>query len=72
MACLHVNTLVLALCAQTKYRPLITQAERTPYVLRPAGGDNIKYKFLGECYLHGIMYGEALKEGYNVKKLTLI
>lgn len=43
---------------------------RTPYVLRPAGGN--KYKFLGECYLHGIMYGEALSEGYNAEKLTLM
>jgi hypothetical protein len=44
---------------------------RTPHVLRPV--EDGKYKFIGECYLHGIMYGEALKEGLiREKQFTLI
>ncbi|CZR64469.1 uncharacterized protein PAC_14367 [Phialocephala subalpina] len=30
-----------------------------PYILRPVGE---QYRFLGPCYLHGFMYGEAVKE----------
>jgi hypothetical protein len=44
---------------------------RTPYILRPAEGR--KYRFIGECYLHGIMYGEALIEGLTREELfTLV
>lgn len=28
-----------------------------PFVLREAG--NKRYKLVGECYLHGVMYGEV-------------
>jgi hypothetical protein len=31
-----------------------------PFVLRPVDGD--KFTFIGECYVHGLMYGEALVE----------
>ncbi|KAF8853909.1 HET-domain-containing protein [Acephala macrosclerotiorum] len=43
---------------------------RTPYILRPVDGG--KYRFVGECYLHGIMYGEALEEGLSRKKLFIL
>lgn len=36
-----------------------------PYVLRPrveAGGERT-YKFMGECYVHGAMYGKFMTEG---------
>ena len=29
----------------------------TPYILRPTGSS---YEFIGETYVHGLMYGEAL------------
>jgi len=29
-----------------------------PYVIRPSGKD--RYIFIGECYLHGVMDGEAM------------
>lgn len=32
---------------------------RTPYILRPHGQS---YCLIGECYIHGIMFGEALRE----------
>jgi hypothetical protein len=32
-----------------------------PFVVRPTG-DGL-YKLVGECYIHGFMYGEALKTG---------
>jgi hypothetical protein len=31
-----------------------------PFILREVKG---KYQFIGECYVHGIMWGEALREG---------
>jgi Heterokaryon incompatibility protein (HET) len=43
-----------------------------PYILRPCEDD--AFKFIGECYLHGIMYGEAmdmLKNG-DLKKTEFI
>ncbi len=43
---------------------------RTPFIIRPVGQ---KYKFVGECYVHGIMHGEALEEGLKRRQLiTLI
>ena len=43
---------------------------RTPFIVRPV---DRKYKFVGECYLHGIMQGEALEEGLQKRQLiTLI
>jgi hypothetical protein len=33
---------------------------KVPFILRPADG---RYRFVGECYLHGIMLGEALEKG---------
>ena len=42
----------------------------TPFIIRPV---DQKYKFVGECYLHGIMQGEALEEGLQRRQLiTLI
>ena len=42
----------------------------TPFIIRPV---DQKYKFVGECYLHGIMQGEALEEGLKRRQLiTLI
>ncbi len=43
---------------------------RTPYILRPA--KEHKYRFVGECYFHGIMYGEALDEGLAGEKLLTL
>jgi hypothetical protein len=31
-----------------------------PYILRPVADG--KFKFLGPCYVHGIMEGEAIKD----------
>jgi hypothetical protein len=35
---------------------------RTPFVVRPAGEN---YQLIGACYVHGIMYGEAMTEFEN-------
>jgi hypothetical protein len=32
---------------------------RTPYILRPFGG---RYKMLGQCYIHRVMFGERLEK----------
>ena len=34
---------------------------RQPFVLRKL--EDNSFKLIGECYVHGIMHGEALKEG---------
>lgn len=38
----------------------LIQGNDMPYILREAA--NGEWKFIGECYVHGIMYGEALEE----------
>ena len=34
---------------------------RVPYIVRPMGIPR-RYGFIGECYLHGFMEGEAVRE----------
>ncbi|KAH8680720.1 hypothetical protein BX600DRAFT_491068 [Xylariales sp. PMI_506] len=40
---------------------------RTPFILRRMGGRNTdepaRFRLVGECYIHGVMHGEALEEG---------
>lgn len=38
----------------------------TPYAIRPNGTS--KYELLGESYVHGIMFGEALQAHVDAKK----
>ncbi|KAI1271639.1 HET-domain-containing protein [Xylaria sp. FL0933] len=38
----------------------IIMGAAVPFVVRPAGDGT--YKLIGECYIHGIMYGEGLEE----------
>ena len=42
---------------------------RTPFIVRTVNG---KYKFVGECYLHGIMHGEELKNGRPDRRLITL
>jgi hypothetical protein len=35
---------------------------RLPFLLRPTVGSE-QFTLVGNCYVHGIMYGEALEEG---------
>lgn len=44
---------------QTEDNICILFGGRTPYILRPHGKS---YCLIGECYIHGIMFGEALRE----------
>ena len=32
----------------------------TPYLLRPTGDGDGRFRLVGECYVHGLMYGEVL------------
>lgn len=36
-----------------------------PFVIRPEVGHSQHYKLIGECYLHGIMDGQALRNEYG-------
>lgn len=47
----------------------IFKGGNVPFVLRHAEGDN--YKLIGECYIQGIMNGEALKIGLSETKFTI-
>jgi hypothetical protein len=46
----------------------------TPFVLRPLGRD--RYRLVGECYVHGIMDGEAMDDlsnrEYELRDITLV
>ena len=43
---------------------------KIPFILRPVDG---KFRLVGECYLHGIMLGEALEEGRkDAQRFTLV
>lgn len=41
----------------------------TPFIIRPV---DQKYKFVGECYVHGIMHGEAFEEGLQRRQLIAL
>lgn len=45
----------------------------TPVVLRPVDGDSEspRWKVVGDCYLHGIMNGEAMKWGLSTQDIVL-
>ena len=42
-----------------------------PYILRRID-QRKKFQFIGEAYVHGIMYGEAVPEGVEDEEVTLI
>lgn len=41
-----------------------------PYVIRPRGDGT--FMFIGDCYLDGVMYGEAMVEGREMEQFTLV
>ncbi len=48
----------------------IFKGAKVPFVLRPIRGSRDgSFTFIGECYIHGIMYGEAIKKG-NLEECT--
>ncbi|KAI0809957.1 HET-domain-containing protein [Xylaria sp. FL0064] len=47
----------------------IIMGANVPFVVRPVGDGT--YKLIGECYIHGIMYGEALEEKNSKENIIL-
>lgn len=43
---------------------------KTPYVIRPC--ENGQYQYIGICYLHGFMHGEALDLGIEIQDIALV
>ncbi|KAG4422061.1 hypothetical protein IFR04_004802 [Cadophora malorum] len=41
-----------------------------PYVIRPRGDGT--YRYIGDCYLDGVMYGEAMVDGRKSEVFTLV
>ena len=58
---------------ETKDLIAVLQGCSMPMVLRKVEAvfENTTYKVIGECYVHGIMNGEALKWGLEVQDLVL-
>jgi hypothetical protein len=48
----------------------IVLGAQTPFVLRPVGRN--MFKLVGQCYVHGIMNGEALGFDLPLEKLELV
>jgi hypothetical protein len=48
------------LTAQAGDQVVILLGGRSAFVLRPASGTSTRYQMVGEAYVHGLMYGEAL------------
>lgn len=44
----------------------------TPFILRPLPGSDGHYSFLAECYVHGIMNGEAVQETEGFSPITIV
>jgi len=46
----------------------------TPYIVRPTSADPTLYELIGECYIDGLMYGEAfgLKESEKTETIVLV
>lgn len=42
---------------------------KMPLVIRPIGGGH--YQLVGECYLHGIKYGEVLQRGFPLREYNI-
>jgi hypothetical protein len=43
-----------------------------PFVLRPVDGDAGKFEMIGECFVYGIMNGEALrKDSFHWEEVTI-
>ena len=49
----------------------ILSGASTPIVLRPVPGTEGLYQFLGDCYVHGIMFGEALENPQDSAKFEI-
>lgn len=49
-------------CTATDDLVVILFGGLVPFVLRPAREDGI-FHFIGECYVDGVMYGEAIRDG---------
>lgn len=63
-------------CSEVGDKVAIVLGARTPWLLRQineieAGEERPAYKFVGECYVHGMMSGEMMDEGFEVSQLLI-
>ncbi|KAJ4371227.1 hypothetical protein N0V83_004444 [Neocucurbitaria cava] len=52
--------------------PLLLRPDGTKLEYQPLSGSTTRVKSVGECYVHGIMNGEALSKGYALKELEIV
>ncbi|KAI3330014.1 heterokaryon incompatibility protein-domain-containing protein [Ustulina deusta] len=69
------NRGIVGLCPSLARRGdllVIIHGGRTPYIIRRLR--NGQFKFIGECYAHGLMHGEAgsLEQSRNVEEFVLV
>lgn len=59
---------MVPITAQKSDLIVIISGARTPYVVRNMAGtwDPIRYRLVGECYIHGIMQGEIFDNGMSL------
>jgi hypothetical protein len=43
-----------------------------PFIIRPKDTEEVQFELVGECYIHGLMDGEALTLGLPVKDLDIV
>ena len=56
-------------CARVGDQVCVLFGAEAPYVLRRKGD---AFEVIGECYCHGIMYGEMLSTGYRLQTLKIV
>jgi hypothetical protein len=55
------------------YEVWILENGQVPFVMRPVPGEVGKYMLIGECYMHGIMHGELVRDGkVNFHSIDLV
>ncbi|KAK3695771.1 heterokaryon incompatibility protein-domain-containing protein [Podospora appendiculata] len=56
--------------AEKEDRIVLLQGGKTPYVVRPRRAE-ARWEFIGDCYVHGIMDGEAW-DGHGLEEMVLV
>ena len=59
-------------CAKAGDEIWLLAGGRVPFILRPVNPSSQEFVLVGECYVHGIMYGEAVTDTDNFAPINLV